>query len=219
MLLFYLTYIVPGSILIPLIWFASGYRRMGAPERLIALYLLISGLINLAALLLSTHNLSNLWLLHIYTAVEGTLLLLFFRVILANRKIRRVILLLVVAFPIVCLLNALCWQSSAVFNTYTRPVEALLCVGLAACYWLQDSGEHHDKWGSDPRNWEVTGLFIYFASSFLLFLFSNVLLSRSASPANSRLWDLLWAAHATLVLVMYLLITVGFHIRSTIEYG
>jgi hypothetical protein len=219
MFLLYLTYIVPGSILIPLIVFAVRYPYTGVAERLIGLYLVVSSLINLAALFLSTHNSSNLWLLHIYTAAEAVLLLLFFRRILTSKTLRRLVAVLVVLFPMACLLNAIYFQSASLFNTYTRPVEALFCIGLCAAYWLEDDGHKDTRWAANSLNWIVTAILIYFASSFLLFLFSNALLKASATSGNGRLLDLLWGTHATLVLVMYLLIAIGFRNCKMPQYG
>ena len=60
--------------------------------------------------------------------------------------------------------------------------------------------------GKYPNNWIVTGLMLYFAGAFFLFLLANYTLAGANRHARNIIWD----AHATLVLIMYLLMAVGF---------
>jgi hypothetical protein len=86
-------------------------------------------------------------------------------------------------------------------------VEAIILIALCAVYWWQGTEEDSEKsWGNIPNNWIVTGLMLYFAGAFFLFLLFNYFISPQAiKKVNSIILDV----HATLVLIMYLLMTVG----------
>ena len=156
-------------------------------------------------------NRSNLWLLHFYTIAETVILLWFFGNIIVQARIRGLIHLLMIVFPIGCILNVWLFQKANVFNSNARSAEALIFIFLSACYWLEDNdGPNSASWVDNPANWMVSGLILYFASDFLLFLFSNRLLADAQAKHDYTVWYLVWGIHGTMVLLMYLLIAVGF---------
>jgi hypothetical protein len=201
--------IVPASILIPIGVAISRFREIPAYAKWLLSFLVMSAIINTIGTILALNDRHNLWLLHVYTILESFLLLYYFKLIISNKTINIIIRCLLLAFPLFCVINFLFLQSLYSFNTYARPLEAIIIVFLSAVYWWQENEEDSDNsWGNIPNNWFVTGLMLYFAAGVLfLFLFAKYILNeRPTKQEGSLVWD----THATLVLVMYLLMAIGF---------
>jgi hypothetical protein len=200
--------IVPASILIPILIAISRFPKLPDYAKWLLYYLVFAAIVNTTATILTWNRIPNLWLLHIYTAIESFLLLYYFKFVILNKKINSAIRLLLWAFPLFCIVNFLFLQSLYNFNTYTRPVEAIILIALCAVYWWQENEDDPEKpWGNIPNNWIITGLMLYFAGAFFLFLLAKYILT---GEANRKVWNLVWDTHASFVLIMYLLMAVGF---------
>jgi hypothetical protein len=207
----FLTYIVPGSVLFPIIIFLVRRYSVPRPLRTLFIYLVVAAVVNFTAVILASLHKHNLWLLHPYTIIETVLLLFFFIQIFHDPKAKLVAWILLFAFPVVCVFNLLFLQTSSNFNTYTRSVEALLIIIASAYYWLSSGKETlHIPWPDNPLNWIISGLLLYFSSALFLFLFSNYLLAYKQVEANSPVWDIVWVIHGFLLMIMYLLFGIGF---------
>ncbi len=196
--------IVPCSILIPIFTFILRYKIAKKEERMIFYYLVISGLINVAGIVLSRFHTTNLPLLHLYTIIEAIFLLGYLRLIFSEPLIKKVILWAIILFPVLCIINFSFFQSIFSFNTYTRPLEAILITFFCLTY-LYKSG-FTENWLSKPRNWFNIGILIYFPVAFIIFVLSNYL---AANP-NKAMNTMVWNVHAALVLLMYLAWTKAF---------
>lgn len=203
----YASIIVPLSILIPIFFAVYNYKKAETAPRLLLFYLIISGLINLCALLLVQFRMRNLPLLHVYTLVEAVFLFAYFRSIFIENRIKKILSLLMLIFPVICIINFSFFQSIYSFNTYTRPLEAILVTFFCLLYFYK--ARHAEHWLDKPVNWFNMGVLIYFPVAFIIFVISNYLIYVSMNKAmNSIVWDL----HATLVLFMYLIWAKGFHL-------
>jgi hypothetical protein len=199
------TYIVPLSILIPILIGLFHYNKAQTGSRLLLYYLITSGLINLAALILVHYRMRNLPLLHLYTMVEGVLILSYFRTIFDQPLIKKILLYIIAIFPILCILNFTFLQSIYTFNTYTRPLEAILITFFCMLY-LYKSG-FTENWINKPVNWFNMGILIYFPVACIIFIVSNYLIFVSMNRAMNHM---VWNLHATLVMIMYLVWARGF---------
>ena len=200
--------IVPVSILIPIIIVIRRYEKMPAYAKGLLAYLVMTFILNTTAIILAWNHINNLWVIHIYTILESFLLLYYFKLIISNKITNSIIRILLWTFPLFCVINFLFLQSFYSFNTYARPIEAIIFITLCAVYWWQENQEDSEKsWGNIPNNWIVTGLMLYFAGAFFLFLLAKYIMT---GVANKKAWNLVWDTHATLVLIMYLLMAVGF---------
>lgn len=209
---FFLTYIVPGSVLFPIIMYILNRRAATKPLSVLFMYLIMAAIVDIAASIMASLGIHNLWLLHLYTVLETVILLFFFLQIIHARKARKIIWVLLIIFPLACICNALFLQKPAVFNTYTRSIEAVLIIAVSSYYWLNNSKENQQiAWTNNPLNWIISGLLLYFASALFLFLFSNyVTLLRRAKPSD-RVYDIIWVSHGMLVIIMYLFFGIGFN--------
>src|SRR6201999_1594371 len=98
MLTTYMGVIVPSAILIPVSAGAHRYKKLKA-SRLLFLYLLIGGIINLWGIILARKGINNLPLLHAYTVLEFLVVTLFYRKILTNKHISQILTILLFLFP------------------------------------------------------------------------------------------------------------------------
>lgn len=112
-----------------------------------------------------------------------------------------------VVFVMLCIANALYLQDIHTYNSYTRSVEAIVCILFSLNYFA--------KLASDPETGNVirlsdfyanTGIFLYYSGAFILFVFSNFIITKLS--LNNFL--IIWNIHAALILLMYQGIAVSF---------
>ncbi len=205
----FITLIVPFSILIPIIIGLLNYKSATVGGKLLLYYLLSSGLINLMALILVGFKMRNLPLLHLYTIIEAVFILSYFRTIFVSPFIKKLLLYTTILFPILCILNFIFLQSIFTFNTYTRPLEAILITFFCMLY-IYNSG-FTENWINKSTSWFNMGILIYFPVACIIFISSNYLIFVSKDkPMN----QIVWIIHAGLVLLMYLFWSRGFYLRK-----
>ncbi|MDP4265720.1 MAG: hypothetical protein Q8941_24590 [Bacteroidota bacterium] len=190
--------IAPSTILIPIGVALYNYARMPLTLRYIFFYLVISACINLVAILLSYQSINNLPLLHLLTLFELFFLLYYFS-LLFERKISIALKYVCWGSLLFCLANALWWQSIFSFNSYARGLEAIIIILVSLLYFVQVPERQKTSW----EIFIVSGLLLYYAGSFFLYLFSNFL------KKGYGLSTLVWNVNAALVIILYILITVG----------
>ena len=198
-------YIVPFSILFPILFGLLNFKEAKTGSRLLLYYLIASGLINLVAMTIFKRN--NLPLLHLYTIVEAVLILSYLRTLFIENLIKKILLCTIFIFPIFCVLNFTFLQSINTFNTYTRPLEAILITFFCMLY-LYKSG-FTENWTNKPSSWFNMGILIYFPVACIIFIVSNYMVFVHKNRGmNLHVWDL----HAILVLAMYIFWARGFHL-------
>lgn len=202
--------IVPASILIPLFAFIINRKFANRESLLLFYFLIISGLINIAAIvIIRRYHISNLPLLHLYTIIEAVFLLSYLKSIFKEPEIKKLILVLITLFPILCILNFAFLQSIYTFNTHTRPLEAILITFFCLLY-LYKSG-FTENWLNKSTSWFNMGILIYFPAACIIFILSNYLITNTANKAmNTMVWNI----HAVLVLLMYVFWARGFYLMK-----
>lgn len=197
--------LVPLSILLPIGLFLSKYRYANKAAKTLFYYLLMAGSINLSAIMLSNFSIRNLFLLHIFTILEIVFFMLYFSLVFEDKRIKKMLRIAMVVLPILFVLNFMFLQSINEFNTYTRPLEAIL-ITVVSLLFLYKSGFVED-WLKQPTSWINIGILIYFPTATLIFILSNYFVFVSSNRAlNSIIWDI----HSILVLGMYLAFAKGF---------
>lgn len=196
--------IVPCSILIPIYLFIPKFKVANKEFKTLFYFLLISGIINTTAIVIRKYHVSNLPLLHLYTIIEALFILGYFRYIFVEPLIKKVIAFLMVLFPVLCILNFSFLQSIYSFNTYTRPLEAILITFFCMLYLYKS--KFSENWLNNPINWINGGILIYFPAASIIFILSNYLTKSSNASMNTMVWNI----HAALVLLMYLAWARGF---------
>jgi hypothetical protein len=199
--------IVPLSILLPLFLGIFKYQVLTPSARLILLYLVVSGIINLTATIIArVYHSNNLPLLHILTVMELYILVLFYQQLLFGGRVPAMFRILPLIFLAACVFNAVYFQDIYTYNSYARSLEALIIMLLAINYFAKIAASSHGiKVYLLPDFWFNTAVFLYFSGAFMLFIFSNFIVRVSRHNFN-----IIWNMHAFFVLLMYLLFTLGF---------
>ncbi|PUZ21540.1 hypothetical protein GA0116948_110128 [Chitinophaga costaii] len=206
--LIYTGIIVPLSVLLPLGAGITRYPSLSKALRIIYFYLWLDGLVNLVAIALADFHINNLPVLHIFTILEWWCMAYFYRQVLHRVRAKRMLIYLMIIFPLLCIINFTWFQSLLHFNTYTRPLEALLVMACSLAYFAQ-TNDASTAWVQSALNWVNTGILLYFSGAIFIFSFSNFTIthmSRKVVSMNVLIWDI----HASLLLAMYLLFTIGF---------
>jgi hypothetical protein len=190
--------IAPCTILVPVIIAIIKYAKLPLTVKHVFYYLLCSGGINLAAIILSNRGINNLPLLHLLTLFELYFLLTFYSVLFEDRtavliKYGRGITMLA------SLANSVWLQSIYTFNSYARGLVAI-CIILTSLIYFIRVPENKKK----PAELYIAyGLLLYYAGSFFLYLFSNYLKKGYASST------VVWNINSSLVIALYIFTTVG----------
>ncbi|SOD12178.1 hypothetical protein [Pedobacter xixiisoli] len=201
----FMGFIVPLSILLPIIVFLFKYKLAGKGLKYLFYFLILAALINLAALFLVRMGMRNLPLLHLYTVVETVFFLAYFHSIFENENIKKVIKVIMFAFPALCVVNFIFIQDLFTFNTYTRPLEALIITVICLLYLYKSSAS--ENWLGSPINWVNMGILLYFPAASIIFILANYFTFVGGDGEMSRS---IWNLHAILVLAMYLIWTKAF---------
>lgn len=176
------------------------------------LYLLFAGITDVVERILGIHHVNNLPLLHFYTIVEYLFIVRYFQLILNNSANSILIAILLIAFPILSILDFIFIQDIHQYNSYPRPIAAIIVIALCVYYFFRYSeNEIKGPWLSVSSNWIAVGLMIYFSSSLFYFAFLNII-SQKANQGHHymNLYFIFGGIHATLVLLMYLMVAAGF---------
>jgi hypothetical protein len=201
----FLTYVVPLSILIPILFGVLNFKAAKPGPKLLLYYLVASGLINLAAIILIMYRMKNLPLLHLYTIVEAVFILSYFRTLFVERLLKKVLLYILLLFPLLCIINFSFIQSIYTYNTYTRPLEAILVTFFCLLY-LYKSG-FTENWIQKPSSWFNMGILVYFPVVCIIFILSNYF---TFVTKNKHLNLIIWYFHGAMSMVMYLAWAKGF---------
>jgi hypothetical protein len=195
---------VPITMVVPFFVALLRLRRLPRYAAPIIWLLLLSGITQLTITFLAESTRNNMPFFHVYTPLELLLLLWFFKRLLDSPAATRYLTVTAIAFVVFAALNTLLFQDLFRFNSYARSIEAIVVIALCFVYFGQQF--RTDRLSSrDAGLWFVAGLFVYFSSSFIVFIVSNL------SLALDKYFDwVMWNIHATIVLIMYGLYTVGF---------
>lgn len=204
---FFAGILVPASAVIPVLVAFGRRQHLAARHWILFAYLIVALLGNILARYLAQQGLRNTPLFHLHTIVEMALFCLFFRTLFRGKLIRVIIIATIVLFTLYSIINFSFLQNIYSFNTYTRPIEAIVLILLCIIYWWKsDASADNRSWTDVADNWAVAGILFYFSSALFLFIFSNYLLQQVSKQANVLVWNI----HAGIVLLMYLLLTITF---------
>lgn len=196
----YMGIIVPATIVLPLIAGILYYRHLSVAMRFIFYYLVVSGCINVVAVILSYHDMNNLPLLHLLTVAELFFLLRYYTAIIHFKNSRFIINIVCALAILFCIIDAAWIESIFTFNSYSRGLTAIIMIVFSILYFIMPATQLKQL----IHVYAVAGIISYYAGSFLIFLFANFL------KAGYSLSSVLWVINATLVLIMYLLFTKAF---------
>jgi hypothetical protein len=203
---FFMSVFVPFSIILPAGIGLLKLKVLPASSRIIWYYLLVSALVSFLAYFVGRvmHS-NNLYLIHLYTPAELILFCWFYKKVLEAPDNSAMYWVLPAVFVILCIINAVFFQSIKTYSSYTRSIEALIGILFALNYFARlatiTSGK---KTIAMPEFYYNSGIFLYFSGSFMLFIFSNFIINSSSHD-----YYILWVIYSALVFCMYLFFSVG----------
>jgi hypothetical protein len=198
--------IVPLFVLVPIIIGLMKYKFLPKELKIICYVLIITALINTAATIVGrVFHTNNLPLAHLFTLVEGVMLIMFYEAVLKDETKHTFFLVVKLIFITFCLANAFFLQNIFTYNSYTKFIESVICILFTLNYFakiavLEQSVKRM------PLFYFNAGIFLYFSGSFILFIFSNILLQNL--PTSTLL--IFWSMHSTMIWIMYCLFSIGF---------
>jgi len=199
---------VPAMTLLPLMYGLCRRCYCFASCRTLLWYLSIALATNVIERIIGALHHNNLPLLHLYTLIEGVLLLQFYGHVLEGKIWKQRILFFKILLAGICVLDAFYYHSLWTFNTYARPAAALMITALAL-YVLADQIKKQEQFSPLEQSlaWLNSGVLMYFMSSLLYFSLLNPIVRQ----VSDSLWFVIGHLHAFFEMVMYLLFTVGFY--------
>jgi hypothetical protein len=206
----YMVIIVPITIIAPLAVGLPKFNHGSPTIKLLILYLLLSGIFNLGAAILAAKRINNLPFLHLFTAFELIILCLFYKHVFNSKKITRVIYTLMSVFFIFSIINSFFFENVFTYNSYARSLEAIIILSIALYYFKNSLDRYtNDTVTQKPLFYFNSAFIVYFGGSFFLFISANLI--RKNIVLNTVMWNI----HATLVLIMYILFTIGLlHVKK-----
>jgi hypothetical protein len=202
----YLSYIVPATVLLPLIVGLLNYGVLDRASRMAFFYIVISCLVNTASVIMAEKSINNLPVLHVYTVLELVTVLLFYREAFKRPSVKKIIAGIIILFVVLSVLNSSFIQPLKTHNSYTRSLEAILIIIFCIAFFFTKLDNAQAILPSGALTWINTGWLLYFSSSLFLFIAANLMLKQGNRQINVLIWDI----HATLVVLMYVLIAIGF---------
>lgn len=201
----YMNVVAPSFIMVPIITAITRYRSLSREGNILFVYLIVDMIVSILSSILAYHHLRNTPLYHIATIVDTVILLYFFYSIFQNRLFSKYLKGMMVIFPLAGILNILFIQHIFEFNSYMLSFKSILIIILCFLYWWHYESETLRPWTELPLHWIISGLMLYFSSAFILFTFSNLI----TSVASRNISLILWNIHASLSLIMYLMLAIG----------
>jgi hypothetical protein len=205
------TVIVPLSILLPLCIGTIRYQKLTASGKICYSYLIVSAIFTSIALLIGRYfHKNSLPISHLFTFVELSTIVLFYKKLFNadTKNDNRLYYGIIIGFTLLCILNAVFFQSIYTYNSYTKSIEAIICILFAMKYFASIASGNNSsaKVFTSPDFYFNAAFFQYFSGGFMLFVFSNFIIT---NLSNSD-FNIIWTIHATLVLIMYLIFSVTF---------
>ncbi len=171
----YFDYFAIFSCIIPFIVGLYLYFKLNTAMKFLFLLLCVGLIVDAIGYYLYSYTKfrNTLWLFHLYTLMEYSLLILIFSFMQKNIKLKRVFRLSIPVFFVIWIGAKLFFEDFSQRDNYTSSLECLLLVA-AAFSTLYALGKYHfDNIFRDPRFWVSSAVLIYFSGNLLAFALSN----------------------------------------------
>lgn len=189
------------------------YKKLPPQLKIFTWFILLSGIIEATSRILWFNGKNNMPLLHIYVAAGFLCLSYFYRYLLKDFVNPKIIWMMQIVFTVFTIINSVFIQNVFTFNSYALTVESVILVIFSLTTYLLMMNDVVKKNHAKIRksvDWLNSGVFIYYASSLLIFHFGNLITVLSPSA----LVDYTWVLHAIFSIVMYCCFFVGLWNRA-----
>ncbi len=178
------------------------YKTLPTGLKLFSWFLFCSGILQLISLILWFQGINNLFILHLLVPLGFVFLTAYYRNVLEGFLNKTVLSGTAIGFVIFSVINTVFFQPLSVFNSFalTTSCVVLIILSLSTYMLLLDkSSELHRRPSYAGLNRINSGLFIYHASTLLIFYFGEYI----TSHIGLELSRYTWVAHSFFSVVMY----------------
>jgi hypothetical protein len=137
------------------------------------------------------YHIHNLWLMHISTLIEYSIILTMFYSWKNTRREKHRILILGGAFAVLWFVSKLFIESFSQMDTYTFAVAQMIYIVLAASMLFDVLKDSETVLKHDARIWVASGMMIYSAGTLIVFSFFNIILASTPELLNT-VWHVNW---------------------------
>ena len=205
---FFMQVIVPISILLPIFLGIIHYNKLSEAAKIVLFYLFIAALSSGVSIFIAKYwHKNKMPVIHVFTILELVMIVIFYKKIFAIPAKNSFYNLIIIVFTNLGIVNAIFFQSIYTYNSYTRSLEAIICILFSINYFaILSADPSSKKLLRHPYFYFNAGFFLYFSGAFMFFVFSNFIIS-NLSLYNFRI---IWTIHAILLLLMYLFFAIAF---------
>jgi hypothetical protein len=178
------------------------YKSLKPELKWFAGFLFSSGVLQLVSFILWFLRINNLFVLHLLVPIGFFFLACYYRGILRDFLDRSILLITAGCFVLFSLLNTLFYQSFRVFNSNALTVECVLILIISLSTYILFLNKELGKKNQESTlslNWINSGLFIYHASTLLIFYFGEYI----TSNIGLELSRYTWVVHSFFSVIMY----------------
>ncbi|MFI5203524.1 MAG: hypothetical protein ACHQF2_03420 [Flavobacteriales bacterium] len=163
----------------------------------VLIYAWLAALFEIAGFILSELSINNLVLIHIFTIIEFASLTYLYFFLFTNRYIQIGIPVLSVAFALFAICYLVIYEAAYEMNPIPRSIEAIVLIVFSIGFFVKLLRDLQvDNLLRNTVFWINTGILIYFAGNFFLFIFSNYVLSQPMEHFYE-----FWAMHSCLNII------------------
>lgn len=197
------------SIIIPTILCVWRYKSLHRFYLPLQIYLYITALVESYGLYTiiawvffkkPVHNTMPIY--NLLTIVEGVCLCLLYRNFYVNNRLRQMTIVLLIFFVGYALYEY--QKDPKEWNNFSMAVESLLILLMALFFFFQLLGSQ-ESITQAPMFWITTGILLYFAGGFFVFLFSSFLMN----PKNYAQYGWIWNINHYVNIPYHLLVAYG----------
>jgi hypothetical protein len=146
--------------------------------KLFPLFLLLTGIVIIIATYLTAQNGNNTILYNFFTSFEFCFYFFILYRIIRKPLAKRIILCILLIYPLVDLINIFFIQKLNIFHTMTYALGCLLIVTICIYYFFElFQLSHSINLARQPAFWICSGLLFFYACSFPIFGLANFLRS------------------------------------------
>jgi len=123
---------------------------------------------------LSSIGKQNVWLYNFFTVIEFCFYLEVISLIISNRKMKKIIRVILVVYALASSINIIFLQQIMVFHTFTYAIGCLLIVAVCVYYFYElFKVPKAIKLWNNPAFWICSGLLFFYCCGFPLYGFAN----------------------------------------------
>jgi len=178
------------------------YKSLKPDLRAFAGFLFCSGILQLIAFVLWFIPINNLFVLHALVPLGLLFLLAFYRIVLKDFLNKSILPIVGIGFLLFSVINSWFFQDLFTFNSNALTVEciSLLILSLSTyMLFLNKTVIKQDQQTIRSLNWINSGVFIYYASTLLIFYFGEFI----TKNVNLELSRYTWVLHSFFSVIMY----------------